>query len=197
MDIFYWLLSTAQSECGHLGTLPEEQYHNDDYKETIKYFQNLSHEIKIMDFNFDKTPCDIAMTPFANIISDQFKNIAERMGIRTTYSKINVYVGGEKIKLNYYFAEPELVDNLIDIESPRTKVRPENDKLGFSGWITHNTFKTRIHYKSILDKHWVIPSNTFGTPWIVSGQFKKEIEKNGLTNFNFIEAAAATDATKK
>jgi len=191
MTTFYWAYPTAHSDCGYIATLPKEQYHNEDYKITIQYFQKRSDEIRIKDFHFDKLPCDTAWTPFASIVSGKFKSMADGFGISASYHSVNIIVSGELVNPNYYFVEPETVEDLINLDSPRTIVRPDNDELGFSNWININRFGTALYVDTIHEKHWVTPSKTFGNPWVISEAFKNEIEKYSLTNFNFLEVIPA------
>jgi len=170
MTTFYWAYPTAHSDCGYIATLPKEQYHNEDYKITIQYFQKRSDEIRIKDFHFDKLPCDTAWTPFASIVSGKFKSMADGFGISASYHSVNIIVSGELVNPNYYFVEPETVEDLINLD---------------------NRFGTALYVDTIHEKHWVTPSKTFGNPWVISEAFKNEIEKYSLTNFNFLEVIPA------
>ena len=117
--------------------------------------------------------------------------MADGFGICARYHSINVLVSGELVNPSYYFVEPETVENLINLDSPKIKVRSDNDELGFSNWITIDHFGVELYLDTIYEKHWVTPSKTFGNPWVISEAFKNEIEKYSLTNFNFLEVIPA------
>ena len=193
MTIFFWLRGTAHSDCGYKGVLPKEQYNSENYRSTTKYFEDRSGEIRLRELHFDKIPCDIASTPFTYIVSNKFKSLAERMNTNVEYHDVDIIVSGEKLKLKYYFAEPLDSSDILDLDSPKTQVRPNNDELGYSGWINYNLHSTRVYYDRIIGKHWVTSSKTFGNPWIVSEEFKDEIENYSLSNFTFFEAIDANN----
>ena len=157
---------------------------------TTNFFQSsrADAEIQIRDIYYDKMPCDITSTPFNPVVSESFKLLSESFKINVSFHKVNVFVAGEILDLNHYYAEPLDSIDFIDRSSPKVVIRPDDDTLGFPGWINHDLHKTRIYYSRVESKHWIKQPKAFGYQWIVSNEFRAEIEKQKLTNFNFFPA---------
>ncbi len=183
---FYWIQHLWHPTCGSACETTREQVATKEVKSAKRFYTNRVGEPGEWTLHYKKHPCDISHTPITSLISQKTKQVFETMEINARYRKVAIFVNGTETDSDFFF--PEVCERVefIDVQSDGVKVNGPESRA--PGRIHYDRMKAKVFYSLLKQHHLVTHPYAVGRPWIVSSEFKRVVEDNGLTNFSFIKA---------